>query len=195
MIRLYAQSLGQFCHSFQSSPFLAAFQIAQKANGQIGRNRQLHLRHAVQLETTAAIGILASCADGNDNNVFLYNNVGNNARKNLKYLDLSNAKSLYISGSSGTSANNAAKSLSDTQNTQKMFKITKEGYIQEVKYLDENKKEITITQRPTAIHPINDNYICVGFGWSVGDMNTCYLVRKSDGAVFDMEKAGRPKKK
>ena len=117
------------------------------------------------------------------------------ARKNLKYLDLSNAKSLYISGSSGTSANNAAKSLSDTQNTQKMFKITKEGYIQEVKYLDENKKEITITQRPTAIHPINDNYICVGFGWSVGDMNTCYLVRKSDGAVFDMEKAGRPKKK
>lgn len=137
------------------------------------------------LLATAAIGIMASCSDGNDNNAFTYYNAINN----LKYLDLANAKSVYISGSSGTSANKASKALADTQ---KMFKITKEGYVQEVKCLDANKNEITITQKPTAIHPINDDYICVGFGWNVGDMSTCYLVRKSDGAVFDMKNAGIP---
>lgn len=99
----------------------------------------------------------------------------------LKFLDIKNAQNLYI----GTS-NTGTRSAGDAATTQKLFKITEDGYVEEVKYLDENKKEITISQQPTVIQNVNDEYVFVGFGWS------SYLVRKTDGAVFDMTKAGYP---
>lgn len=108
----------------------------------------------------------------------------NDVRSNdsvLKFLDIQNAKNLYI----GTS-NSGTRSAGDAATTQKLFKITEEGYVEEVKYLDENKKEITISQQPAVIQNVNDEYVFVGFGWS------SYLVRKTDGAVFDMTKAGNP---
>ncbi|MBO5731202.1 MAG: hypothetical protein J6R67_08395 [Treponema sp.] len=113
----------------------------------------------------------------------------NDVRSNdsvLKFLDIQNAKNLYI----GTS-NSGTRSARNAATTQKLFKITEEGYVEEVKYLDENKKEITISQQPTVIQNVNDDYIFVGFGWS-GYVESSYLVRKTDGAVFDMTKAGNP---
>lgn len=112
----------------------------------------------------------------------------------LKYLDLSNAKSLYISGGSGTSANKAdgiSASVSG-QEHKKIFKITDSGYVEEVKYLNGEKKEIAITNQPVAIFTVNNDYIFVGFGYSATSISTGYLVRKSDGAVFDMKNAGVP---
>ena len=108
----------------------------------------------------------------------------NDVRSNdsvLKFLDIQNAKNLYI----GTS-NSGTRSARNAATIQKLFKITEEGYVEEVKYLDENKKEITISQQPTVIQNVNDEYVFVGFGGS------SYLVRKTDGAVFDMTKAGNP---
>ena len=104
----------------------------------------------------------------------------------LKYLDIADAKTLYIS-----SADAASRSARNASTSQKMFKITESGYVEEVKYLDENKNEISISQQPTVIQPVNDDYIFVGFGWS-GYVESSYLVRKSDGAVFDMTKVGNP---
>ena len=113
------------------------------------------------------------------------NDVRSNASV-LKFLDIQNAKNLYI----GTS-NSGTRSAGDSATTQKLFKITEDGYVEEVKYLDENKKEITISQQPAVIQTVNEEYIFVGFGWS-GYVESSYLVRKSDGAVFDMTKVGNP---
>lgn len=113
------------------------------------------------------------------------NDVRSNASV-LKFLDIQNAKNLYI----GTS-NSGTRSAGDSATTQKLFKITEDGYVEEVKYLDENKKEITISQQPAVIQTVNEEYIFVGFGWS-DSISTSYLVRKTDGAVFDMTKAGNP---
>lgn len=85
----------------------------------------------------------------------------NDVRSNdsvLKFLDIQNAKNLYI----GTS-NSGTRSARNAATTQKLFKITEEGYVEEVKYLDENKKEITISQQPTVIQNVNDEYVFVGF--------------------------------
>lgn len=99
----------------------------------------------------------------------------------LRYLDIVGAKNLYI-GTSNT-VNRAAERSSTTQ---KIFKITDEGYIEEVKYLDENKNEISISQQPNGIFSVNENYILITF------TSSSYLVRKKDGAVFDMAKVGFP---
>ena len=104
----------------------------------------------------------------------------------LKYLDIADAKTLYIS-----SADAASRSARNASTSQKMFKITESGYVEEVKYLDENKNEISISQQPAVIQPVNDDYIFVGFGWR-DSIHSSYLVRKSDGAVFDMTKVGNP---
>lgn len=114
----------------------------------------------------------------------------NDVRSNdsvLKFLDIQNAKNLYI----GTS-NSGTRSAGDAATTQKLFKITEDGYVEEVKYLDENKKEITISQQPNVIQNVNDEYVFVGFGWSQDYIERSYLVRKTDGAVFDMTKVGNP---
>ena len=125
-----------------------------------------------------ALEITGCSADDDDDDI------STNSTADLKYLSIANAKSLYISA--GSSAR-AARDANSTTN--KIFKITEDGYTQEVTYLDEDEKEITIAQQPVAIYPINDDYLLVGFGYS-DYINTWYLVRKSDGAAFDMKNAG-----
>lgn len=106
----------------------------------------------------------------------------------LKYLDITDAKNLYIS-----TGNTSNRSAGNGASSQKIFKITEDGYVEEVKYLDKEKNEITISNQPTAILPVNDEYIFVGFGSGTW-IESSYLVRKSDGAVFDMKNAGNPLK-
>lgn len=142
---------------------------------------------------TLAFGLFSCSGGGNDVNPLAYYTLLNNSV--LKYLDLSNAKSLYISGGSGTSANKAdgiSASVSDPYH-KKIFKITDAGYVEEVKYLNGEKKEISILYEPCAIEKINDEYIFVGFGINLLNISSGYLVRKSDGAVFDMKNAGMPR--
>ncbi len=89
---------------------------------------------------TLAFGLFSCSGGGNDVNPLAYYTLLNNSV--LKYLDLSNAKSLYISGGSGTSANKAdgiSASVSGPEH-KKIFKITDSGYVEEVKYLNGEKK-------------------------------------------------------
>ena len=140
---------------------------------------------------TLAFGLFSCSGGGNDVNPLALYTPQLNIIPVLKYLDLSNAKSLYISGGSGTSANISASA--NGSSAKKIFKITDTGHVEEVKYLDANKKEITITAQPVAIEKINDEYIFVGFGINMLNISSGYLVRKSDGAVFDMKNAGMPR--
>ena len=103
---------------------------------------------------------------------------------NLKFLSIENAKNLYIS-----TDNTAGRAASDTK---KIFKITEDGYTEEVKYLDEDNKEVSLWYQPCAIQPVNDEYVFVGFGYGGDSISNSYLVRKTDGAVFSLANAGNP---
>ena len=98
-------------------------------------------------------------------------NNNNNNQGSFKFLTLDGAKSLYISTSS-------KKSTSDELN--KLYKVTEEGLVIEVAYLDENGDTLTRVESPSSIFNMSDNYILVRF-----QNGQQYLVRKSDGAVFD----------
>ncbi|MBO4706510.1 MAG: hypothetical protein J5647_12305 [Spirochaetaceae bacterium] len=128
-------------------------------------------------------GSFFSCSNGEE--IYDYGN-GNGGSSELKYLAISNAKSLYIK--SNSSANYSARSASDSN---KLFKITDTGYVEEVSYLDEDGDEISIEKTPVAVNSVNDDYIFVGFGWN-SSIDNSYLVRKSDGAVFSLDNAGIP---
>ena len=132
--------------------------------------------------TISLIGNLTACKNNEDDDE---SNSWNNVSK-LKYFGIENAKNLYIS--TGSSSTRSARDGSD--GVKKLFKITEDGYTEEVKYLDENGKEISVTQQPETIYPINDEYIFVGFGYS-----SSYLVRKTDGAAYIVpSEIGMPEK-
>lgn len=123
----------------------------------------------------------ASCSDDDEEEYF------DSKISNLKFLSIENAKNLYIS-----TDNTAGRAASDTK---KIFKITEDGYTEEVKYLDEDNKEVSLGYtQPCAIQPVNDEYIFVGFGYGGDSISSSYLVRKTDGAVFSLVNAGNPYK-
>lgn len=96
----------------------------------------------------------------------------------LKKLDIVNASSLFIA-SEVVSKSSLAKGSIDGS---KLFKITDDGYVEEVEYLDDEGNEITVTYFPNAIYNVCDNYVIVVLN---SDANG-YLVRKNDGAVFSL---------
>jgi hypothetical protein len=118
------------------------------------------------------LGILFfSCDNGN-------NPDGNNPNGNIKLigLDISNATSLLIVPSSSLNG----RAVQGENN--KMFKITAEGYIQEISYSyeDEDGNQLTSTEIfvPASIYNMNEDYIMLCFS------KEAYLLRKTDGAVF-----------
>ncbi|WP_408954768.1 hypothetical protein [Natroniella sp. ANB-PHB2] len=108
-------------------------------------------------------------------------------------MGINNAESLFIT--EGSSLVPQSKLIqSGNEDAKRLFKITPDGYIQEVTYYNEDGKEIeTIDEQPAAIYDVNSEYIIVGFGYNKSNINNGYLVRKSDGAVFDISNAGFPK--
>lgn len=146
----------------------------------------------------AVFGACSNEAGENDaSNALLLLAAASNSSSNLKYLNITNAKNLYITGGSSVSssaANGISAAASNSPSKRKIFKITESGYKEEVKYLDANKNEISIRQNePVAIENVNDQYVYVGFGYDTLNIKSSYLVRKTDGAVFDISKAGHPR--
>jgi len=94
----------------------------------------------------------------------------------LGKIDIIDATHLFIAPGSGN----------------KLFKITVEGYIQEVTYEDEDGSNIPMVTEPVAIYDVNSEYVIVCFGEDSTNITDGYLVRKSDGAVFSLENAGFP---
>ena len=134
--------------------------------------------------------------------------------RNLK-LNIADATNLYIGNVSVSSSRAAVNSEN------RLFKITEDGYAQEISYTyevtseveydvptydeegnqtgtkKETKTEVTTetaseTFLPTAISPVNNDYVLVTF--NVSYKTVSYIVRKSDGAAFSMENVGNPAK-
>jgi len=134
---------------------------------------------------------LASCDGGNGNGGDGNGgdggdgNGGNGEASLLSIMDIKNASNLFIAKTASSQAmtlNN--NSLSNE--TQKLFKITDEGYIEEVNYYDGEGTEITIQNQPVLVFNVNSEYVIVVFGYDEINPENGYLVRKSDGAVFSL---------
>jgi hypothetical protein len=121
-------------------------------------------------------------------------NPTDNAKKSpLAKMDIVNATTLFIgNGTMGRNARVAGDS------GQRLFKITDEGFIQEVTYYDEEGNETTVNDMPTFIYNVDTEYTIVCFGGTPDnyggyrDYTEGYLVRKSDGAVFSLSNVGYP---
>jgi hypothetical protein len=119
-------------------------------------------------------GFTACSTDDNDN--------GN---KKLGFIDIVNASQLYVARASNSRlAIGRVVSGRDT-----LFKITEDGFVEEVTYKDENGNEIKNYQAPFEIFNVNDSYVIANF-WDGKGGKTGYLVRKADGAVFSLDNVG-----
>jgi hypothetical protein len=97
----------------------------------------------------------------------------------LAKLSITDANNLFIAPAGSTS-----RAVLDTS---KLFKITDDGYVQEVSYLGKDGETVTMSSQPTAIYNVDAKYVIICFGRTDG-----YLVRKSDGAVFSLCDVGIP---
>ncbi len=132
--------------------------------------------------------LIGFACDRGENNNSNNNNNGNNGnngkvfsiKDNLKYLAITDAKSLFIARPETTS-----KSTGVTRQT--LFKITTEGAVVEVSYRDSANNVISSQQiLPEKVLNLTEDYILVIFNSIDGSQNKPQLmVRKSDGAAFD----------
>jgi len=99
----------------------------------------------------------------------------------LAIIDIKNASTLFIAPASN--GRGVGRAAGDT----KLFKITQDGYIREVPYIDENGKEMIYHESPIGIYNAGNDYVIVKFLY-----DDSYLTRKSDGAVFILPTDGIP---
>ncbi len=103
----------------------------------------------------------------------------------LASLNIADAKSLFIAKKTGAAKRRvvtAADSTADTTitDTTTLFKITNNGYVVEVSYLDSAGDTLrTSVNMPSGLFNVSDTWLTVSF-----EDNSTYLVRKSDGAAF-----------
>ena len=94
---------------------------------------------------------------------------------NLEYIDISNAESLYISSSVGRTSSRGE--------TNKLFKITKDGAVLEIEFLDSDNNSYTVTKQPVSIDNVDTDYIVFSFGLDIKNVTECYLVNKATGKI------------
>jgi hypothetical protein len=103
----------------------------------------------------------------------------------IAYFSIDDAVALYIA-EPGT-VGGSSVSVSATNDRNVLFKITDNGYVQEVTQTNDGGTEVTTTNEPDAVFDVNPTYVIVRFGSEEG-----YLVRKTDGAAFELNSAGVP---
>ncbi len=124
--------------------------------------------------------IVASCADVPEE----YSNtetLEKPASNNLQYVDIANAKSLFISSSTSS-----GRTSSRGGSKNKLFKITEDGAVLEIEYKDSDNNSYTVTQQPISIDNVNIDYVVFSFGGDKINVTECYLANKSTGVVYDL---------
>ncbi|MEN8134544.1 MAG: hypothetical protein ABFS18_03275 [Thermodesulfobacteriota bacterium] len=102
----------------------------------------------------------------------------------LSNIDISGASSLFIAESSTASASMSAATIGST--TKRIFKITPDGYIVEVTIKDKKGQTFTYQYEPSAVYDVNSEWVIITFG-GFSYPRSGFLVRKSDGAVYELE--------
>jgi len=126
--------------------------------------------------------LVVSCADVSEE----YSDSRDDTTTNeLQYINIANAKSLYIDSASRSS------SRGGTQN-KKLFKVTDDGAVEEVEYRNEDNETYTITNQPIAVDVVDENYIIFSFGdRGPVEPTSCYLVNKTTNEVSILGKVVR----
>ncbi len=103
----------------------------------------------------------------------------------LATLDLSNATAVYLAPETGEGLAKA-DARSATVRTNRLFKITASGVVQEVEYLTEDDEVIEQSLSANHLYAAGDDFLIISFSETPGPeyIDDSYLVRKSDGAVF-----------
>jgi hypothetical protein len=112
---------------------------------------------------------------------------------NIAKMNITDAVNLFIAPAASAPSSSVTPPFTSARaavgnDQDKLFKVTEDGYVLEVSYLDENGNYITNFNIPQAVYNVDGNYVIVSFGY----FQTGYLVRKSDGAVFSLDKVGVP---
>jgi len=142
-------------------------------NGAISKSHtsRRNFLNKIGIAMLAAAVVFGSCSKDKNNS-------------QLAKLDIKGAASLFIapSGSGGT--------RSTTDGVNRLFKISDDGVIQEVSYLDEDGNQIEETLVPEMMYFIDNSDYFVAVFRNPNGIGSYYLVRKSDGAVFVLETTG-----
>lgn len=100
---------------------------------------------------------------------------GNATNQVFTTIDFSNANSLIIT----RNPNTGSKTL---------YKTTTNNNLEEIVYFDQNGDTMISAPKPSILYNINSQYLVVTFEYE----SKGYLVRKSDGKVYDMTSIGTP---
>jgi len=93
----------------------------------------------------------------------------------LAKIDLVGAASLFIAPASARGARNA---------NDRLFKITDEGAVLEVAYEDDDGNPMTVTQAPSSITVLNDDFVVIDFGIPGNAHQNIFLVNSRTGAAY-----------
>ena len=118
------------------------------------------------------VGFLAAACGGSSSG---------GASPRIASMSIGNAATLFTSSSSTFSQMSANAFASSNQT--RLFKITEEGFIEEVTYTDEDGEEITNQAAPDNIVSVNDEFLIVQFTFE-----NSYLVNKQTGAAYFLGK-------
>ena len=132
------------------------------------------------------VGCLLSCANGSSGSDDAASSGVTTSSGKLGFMNISNARSLYIAPASSSSS---SRSVSVDSSANKLFKITAEGYREEVTYKDSAGNDIGFTQTLVLqkITTLNSDYIIVSFSpygsYYYGNYDN-YLVNVTSGACY-----------
>ena len=95
---------------------------------------------------------------------------------------VSDARAIMIApGDSVLTASARPASVFTASSDAKLLKVTENGHVEEVTAVDADGNAITTLNTPSAIYDVNDEFLVIGFS------SSHYLVRRSDGAAFDLD--------
>lgn len=136
---------------------------------------------------------LVACGGGGGGGINPVNEEDSPSGK-IAYMNISDASLITIGQKAGSTTSNLgdmdstadSKSVS-SGSTLKVFKMTEDGGVQEITYLDADGNEITDVETPVLIQSIDENHIVLFFGMNEYNVTESYIVNKTDNSVFKID--------
>jgi hypothetical protein len=126
--------------------------------------------------------ILSACGGGDGGDGGATSKPSNMVVSDSVSLFIAPSDSSYSTSRLRTSSRNTKNKEGDT-NT--IFTVSDEGIIREISWTNEDDEVVTQTDNPIYIENLDNGYMVVAFGAELAKVDSTYLVRKSDGAMYD----------
>ena len=121
--------------------------------------------------------LLASCGGGDGDSDSGGDGGNTIGATSISAFAIADARAIWIGpGDAATGVLSVDSVVSD-----RLFKVTKTGFVEEVTATDSEGNVVTTLSTPTEIHNVNDEVLVISFS------STHYLVRRNDGAAFKLD--------